>query len=101
MLRHPRSTLIPYTTLFRSAPVGLVLHCLRDALVRCTPGICQFVAGVGETGASGMLQRRLAAVLVGLERKTLERCQRVARSEEHTSELQSPCKIVCLLLLDK
>src|SRR5256885_13199664 len=61
--RPPRSTLFPYTTLFRSA-------CTRCRCRRSSP-------------ASGRLP---AADL---------------RSEEHTSELQSPCNLVCRLLLEK
>src|SRR6478735_10748060 len=59
--RPPRSTLFPYTTLFRSYPA--VLGWARD-----------------RTRAAG---------------------PRVVRSEEHTSELQSPCNLVCRLLLEK
>src|SRR5205807_4833830 len=63
--RPPRSTLFPYTTLFRSMPVADDVFC-------GTPPIA-FTFGLG-----GML-----------------------RSEEHTSELQSPCNLVCRLLLEK
>src|SRR2546426_9134090 len=63
--RPPRSTLFPYTTLFRSAVRAL-----------------RMVAGRPEvTGPAQEL--------------------RVVRSEEHTSELQSPCNLVCRLLLEK
>src|SRR5256885_8744853 len=61
--RPPRSTLFPYTTLFRS-------HGLAHRLPRRRPA--------------------LAA-----------RARRAGRSEEHTSELQSPCNLVCRLLLEK
>src|SRR5256885_8448645 len=64
--RPPRSTLFPYTTLFRSGEADL--------------------AGVG-----------LGRVELDLGIELLE----VARSEEHTSELQSPCNLVCRLLLEK
>src|SRR2546426_8965174 len=73
--RPPRSTLFPYTTLFRSEwwSNGVVADELRlktPALQRsCTPFL-------------GMLKFR-------------------RRSEEHTSELQSPCNLVCRLLLEK
>src|SRR5256885_6773323 len=63
--RPPRSTLFPYTTLFRSA--GRVVRD-REGRVRLRRG------------------------RVGL---------REVRSEEHTSELQSPCNLVCRLLLEK
>src|SRR5256885_3291367 len=72
--RPPRSTLFPYTTLFRSL------------LIR---------AAMDERG------RRF---LNALERRrpifSREPCDS-ARSEEHTSELQSPCNLVCRLLLEK
>src|SRR5256885_12244830 len=73
--RPPRSTLFPYTTLFRSSPQHSVLLLFR----------------VGRHG-------RLVAVEVALEPEELPV---EARSEEHTSELQSPCNLVCRLLLEK
>src|SRR5256885_11771341 len=60
--RPPRSTLFPYTTLFRSPNYGVAYENLGD------------------------IHARLAYE---------------ARSEEHTSELQSPCNLVCRLLLEK
>src|SRR2546426_8023309 len=69
--RPPRSTLFPYTTLFRSA--GTQYEC----------------TGVGPCGGGPS-----DAVVVSAT--TL-----VGRSEEHTSELQSPCNLVCRLLLEK
>src|SRR2546426_5875815 len=75
--RPPRSTLFPYTTLFRSE---------LDAQHRIPAhdgGERGAVLRVGEVGGG------LDAVRV------------VARSEEHTSELQSPCNLVCRLLLEK
>src|SRR2546422_7938279 len=80
--RPPRSTLFPYTTLFRSAALPT-----RDGL---EPG-----ALVGERG-------RLFVVCGGgafLELKELQLEGR--RSEEHTSELQSRLHLVCRLLLEK
>src|SRR2546426_5477448 len=72
--RPPRSTLFPYTTLFRS------------------PGVCpardqteDHDTGRAETPGSAGPNRPLEAL----------------RSEEHTSELQSPCNLVCRLLLEK
>src|SRR5256885_12778873 len=65
--RPPRSTLFPYTTLFRSGSATATL-----------------LARDGATVVAGYRQDR----------------QR-ARSEEHTSELQSPCNLVCRLLLEK
>src|SRR5256885_4543279 len=81
--RPPRSTLFPYTTLFRSA-------CTR---VRSDIGIdvaaerywVRFRGGFGRIGGALDLAIDLLA----------------QRSEEHTSELQSPCNLVCRLLLAK
>src|SRR5256885_3940931 len=76
--RPPRSTLFPYTTLFRSD--GPLPRGARQSVV---PG-----AGVG--------------VELMDERLSLRHALRaVVRSEEHTSELQSPCNLVCRLLLEK
>src|SRR2546426_8348721 len=65
--RPPRSTLFPYTTLFRS------LAAIAHVFPRVAPGDDGDGAPVG----------------------------RFRRSEEHTSELQSPCNLVCRLLLEK
>src|SRR2546426_5994961 len=87
--RPPRSTLFPYTTLFRSgcwhgaataersptaAPKGAVVLFQGDSITDC--GRNRDVADPNVAGALG-------------------------RSEEHTSELQSPCNLVCRLLLEK
>src|SRR2546421_883709 len=83
--RPPRSTLFPYTTLFRSV-AGRTLG-KGNAEDRVQPG-----QGGGEPG-EGVGQRRAALqpwVLHHLE-----------RSEEHTSELQSRSDLVCRLLLEK
>src|SRR2546426_8706502 len=78
--RPPRSTLFPYTTLFRS----------RRSSARRHRGVLGAVVGAAHV------------------RRPLARCRRAeragaeaARSEEHTSELQSPCNLVCRLLLEK
>src|SRR3712207_7864556 len=86
--RPPRSTLFPYTTLFRSEAQRAVgaQQPARDVGHDARPGERRDV-GVGE----------LAAVRVG----RLARRFRVARSEEHTSELQSRQYLVCRLLLEK
>src|SRR5256885_6307236 len=77
--RPPRSTLFPYTTLFRS-PAG------RQA-GPAAPGSCGY--GLWFAAVRKRLQR------------TLSPFPFPARSEEHTSELQSPCNLVCRLLLEK
>src|SRR5256885_10450503 len=80
--RPPRSTLFPYTTLFRSR-VGR--RCMRLGRV---PGDL-------DRGADRVVQ------LDGWIRGVLEIGVERNRSEEHTSELQSPCNLVCRLLLEK
>src|SRR3989454_4852518 len=75
--RPPRSTLFPYTTLFRS---------------RVEPHIRQGVAAHADVGLAEELHCAGAR-----PRQELE----AGRSEEHTSELQSPCNLVCRLLLEK
>src|SRR5256885_2855199 len=74
--RPPRSTLFPYTTLFRSTFPRHHVH-----------------AGIGEGGEVGQMHRRLF--------RARHRLVNLVRSEEHTSELQSPCNLVCRLLLEK
>src|SRR3989454_9186080 len=72
--RPPRSTLFPYTTLFRS--VGrLYAKAVVSGSHRCPPRPAPGARPV--------------------------RTRRAERSEEHTSELQSPCNLVCRLLLEK
>src|SRR5256885_13136078 len=57
----------------------------------------------GRSRAAGALRDVLVdlAVLVRARTETLDGCDNHARSEEHTSELQSPCNLVCRLLLEK
>src|SRR2546426_3238569 len=79
--RPPRSTLFPYTTLFRS---------------RRWPDLSRFVAPVADA------QRAIAASCPGGGSVRNALAAAIAlRSEEHTSELQSPCNLVCRLLLEK
>src|SRR5438552_12817630 len=83
--RPPSSTLFPYTTLFRS-----LLHQIGAA------------AGVALEDGAGDRELRLGRLTLGLG--TLEvrlRLVDARRSEEHTSELQSPDHLVCRLLLEK
>src|SRR2546427_5831600 len=75
--RPPRSTLFPYTTLFRSP---------MYPLLSATSGWCILL-----TRAIRMLQRLSQALLPAINH----------RSEEHTSELQSQSNLVCRLLLEK
>src|SRR5256885_7279051 len=99
--RPPRSTLFPYTTLFRSkkngdATVGamvLVLVCIA-AFLACHifPGQAAFLL-MGAMLATSMSANVFFWIIPG--QRTV-----VKRSEEHTSELQSPCNLVCRLLLE-
>src|SRR5256885_624536 len=93
--RPPRSTLFPYTTLFRS---------LQPRLVRTRVALAE--RGDQEAGRGHQLERdeQHQEVARGRHRHAAEECredQEVVRSEEHTSELQSPCNLVCRLLLEK
>src|SRR2546426_5557039 len=87
--RPPRSTLFPYTTLFRSETVARATlverlsrslfdqdRHLRDARTGAKPGWDEWWKDIADRLDEG-------------------------RSEEHTSELQSPCNLVCRLLLEK
>src|SRR3712207_8414009 len=89
--RPPRSTLFPYTTLFRSAVRDLVGDLVRMALRDGLGGEQVLVVGVLAHGIS----RNSSAVV------SVFRAGSWARSEEHTSELQSRQYLVCRLLLEK
>src|SRR2546426_7295994 len=82
--RPPRSTLFPYTTLFRSDPLS---------------------AGSGPPAEFQLLHPRAGKPPFELEGHHTGFYFHVdfqhTRSEEHTSELQSPCNLVCRLLLEK
>src|SRR5256885_10862476 len=78
--RPPRSTLFPYTTLFRSDLPGHVPPVEPDALATVGGRTEGYVHARGELGVTPRV---------------------LARSEEHTSELQSPCNLVCRLLLEQ
>src|SRR2546426_9289849 len=83
--RPPKSTLFPYTTFFRSQLAELLFQVghrrqLGGELLQLLPR-----------------RERIGQLLV----EPLEFLPRRHRSEEHTSELQSPCNLVCRLLLEK
>src|SRR2546425_6328670 len=91
--RPPRSTLFPYTTLFRSVrSTAAVLH-VRELIAKrghlCVGQFARdaFHKGVTHTRARSMCQHQQPT--------------RALRSEEHTSELQSLAYLVCRLLLEK
>src|SRR5438876_6358954 len=85
--RHPRSTLFPYTTLFRSQNKVQTSEIVSKMPISAVPGSFD--------------RPRLpnADKVVSALNSTAPR--RWARSEEHTSELQSPVHLVCRLLLEK
>src|SRR2546426_6931347 len=88
--RPPRSTLFPYTTLFRS-PEPL------SELLGTTLGHFKIDRAIAK-GSSGMI---FHALDTKENREVAIKPDEPLRSEEHTSELQSPCNLVCRLLLEK
>src|SRR5258708_29260306 len=80
--RPPRSTLFPYTTLFRSRRKSRVTRLAAEPPPSAGPASIR----TGSARASSWTDRSF---------------QRTRRSEEHTSELQSPDHLVCRLLLEK
>src|SRR2546422_3989990 len=86
--RPPRSTLFPYTTLFRSI--------LQSQTLR-TPKGMMILAGVG----SILVGITLCAVAGREKEKSALSTVSTGRSEEHTTELQSRLHLVCRLLLEK
>src|SRR2546422_7767337 len=99
--RPPRSTLFPYTTLFRShmAPRDIRAHCQvsdgADALLK---------TAITRLGLSARAYHRIPGNARGCRAAPCARWHRSPdgpRSEEHTSELQSRLHLVCRLLLEK
>src|SRR5256885_12125187 len=93
--RPPRSTLFPYTTLFRSLAPEQAARVSRDLAY-----------------SAGLFMRAVDSIFTAcgghglFEDNPIQRALRDVhavntRSEEHTSELQSPCNLVCRLLLEK
>ena len=110
--RPPRSTLFPYTTLFRSpkdnegkgeafSPTDLVATSLASCMISVM-GIKARHHGIDINGTKadvvkemGVNPRHINAIRINIY------FPQNYRSEEHTSELQSPVKLVCRLLLEK
>src|SRR5690554_7675858 len=88
--RPPRSTLFPYTTLFRSDEKGTVLSVNHDFWGT-------WITYIGY----GVLYLGLLAILFDRNSRFGKLRVRLKRSEEHTSELQSRPHLVCRLLLEK
>src|SRR3712207_8272004 len=94
--RPPRSTLFPYTTLFRSQRLGDAEVQQLDHALPVGTRADVHVAGLDVAMDEARLVRRAQR-----RADRLEDGQRLARSEEHTSELQSRQYLVCRLLLEK
>src|SRR5690606_41478312 len=93
----PRSTLFPYTTLFRSEAAFLPL--VVERFERQVEAVRRLAALEGLLAAQAM--DILGDRPSGVPQMIYERVRKYARSEEHTSELQSREKLVCRLLLEK
>src|SRR3712207_7799262 len=91
--RPPRSTLFPYTTLFRSRPYWVLL----TVAIVLKPDFGSVFTRAVQRGAGTLLGVLLGSALLAV----LPRNGWVVRSEEHTSELQSRQYLVCRLLLEK
>src|SRR3712207_7085519 len=95
--RPPRSTLFPYTTLFRSpvpASAAVITH--RSAAPTAASALMVSRTGSKPPGCSAA-----ASVHPPINRTGAAADETTARSEEHTSELQSRQYLVCRLLLEK
>src|SRR5258708_27231190 len=87
--RPPRSTLFPYTTLFRSSGIG-----------QCGEGVAELIGHIVKP--ISYITYRLNTIKGGaVSRGKWPINSATPRSEEHTSELQSPDHLVCRLLLEK
>src|SRR5256885_8392506 len=90
--RPPRSTLFPYTTLFRSHRIIAGQRTLRVRLFEI----------IFERHQEKSLRETVGPLLINDSLGRKKTCfEEDGRSEEHTSELQSPCNLVCRLLLEK
>src|SRR5258708_26432310 len=90
--RPPRSTLFPYTTLFRSFVVEAKRQVVGAVAIDQLPGPSEVAVIADDTARADFIA---ADLLAQAEHG------HGSRSEEHTSELQSPDHIVCRLLLEK
>src|SRR2546426_4102862 len=87
--RPPRSTLFPYTTLFRSRGLD---DCAGAEFAHWVDGARVRLKAQARDALRAALQAARASGNLS---------ETPGRSEEHTSELQSPCNLVCRLLLEK
>src|SRR3712207_8068474 len=91
--RPPRSTLFPYTTLFRSTPDGTLYVAESGAPGEVVVPLPEAYGGEGPIGTRARVSR--------IPSKGQREDFATGRSEEHTSELQSRQYLVCRLLLEK
>src|SRR5256885_4651969 len=89
--RPPRSTLFPYTTLFRS----------ETGLLAASASAAMNIAYIGERRCGMGSSPCLFEIVSSVRPEDTISNKHGERSEEHTSELQSPCNLVCRLLLEK
>src|SRR5256885_9600473 len=97
--RPPRSTLFPYTTLFRSIVTAIIVA--SSVVGLASPFLLRAVIDTALPDRNVALLAWLVAGMVAIAAVTSAFGVIQARSEEHTSELQSPCNLVCRLLLEK
>src|SRR5256885_5725159 len=88
--RPPRSTLFPYTTLFRSVRIGGI----EEAQT-------MIIAIEEQVGEAFNAEGSLVGMMTAADGSGAHGEAAGLRSEEHMSELQSPCNLVCRLLLEK
>src|SRR5256886_5864779 len=91
--RPPRSTLFPYTTLFRSRSRSRWLKAMRS--------VSMGPSANHESGHFYFAQTGHSHFAATSELGCVDFCSKLRRSEEHTSELQSQSNLVCRLLLEK
>src|SRR5947208_8173865 len=96
LLPPPRPTLFPYTTLFRSPNYRALSHPRRGGMMRIDRPSTAVAMIMALAIAFGMKVPHAAGAADAPNKKAA-----TARSEEHTSELQSPDHLVCRLLLEK
>src|SRR2546422_7263000 len=96
--RAPRSTLFPYTTLFRS-------RALYPSAFGHASNHLDIILGAVSTGvlicSSFTMACAVNSAASGAKNGLVEQAEQAGRSEEHTSELQSRLHLVCRLLLEK
>src|SRR5690348_18012617 len=97
--RPPRSTLFPYTTLFRST----IAEVRQSGVTRTLLGRERPIPDINSRNpnARGFAERTAVNSPLQGTAADLIKLAMIGRSEEHTSELQSPVHLVCRLLLEK